>query len=309
MRFLAAMMALMWAFAGLQPPEPPSEEPRVAILIYHHLNGDQEPDEPNTISTSEFERHLRMLKEQGYHLLTLRQFEAYMEGILTPPDRSVLLTFDDGYMSVYQRAFPLLRQYGAPAVIFPVMKYYHTQGHGAWSPHLVYWQTQVMQASGLVDLGGHTYDGHGYVPTGEEGRELGPFTASRMWLQQFGRLELEEEYRLRIRRDLERMLDVMEELGLRGFERNHFALPFGKATPELLAELQTKGILYVYTTDDSGVNTRSTDRFHLYRIDAGNHIMTAEKLQRRLAAYFAKPTAPEVPVESPFGADDPRPQD
>lgn len=288
MRFLAAMVGLFAVLSGSQAPYSRPADARVAILIYHHINGESDDPEAGSISPSQFESHLRMLKEEGYHLLTLREFEAYMAGLLTPPDRSVLLTFDDGYMSVYDRAFPLLRKYQAPAVIFPVMKYYHTQGHGAWNLHLVYWQTQVMLESGLIDVGGHSYDGHGYVPTGEGGLEAGPFLTTRMWLEEAHRLETEAEYRDRIRHDLRQMLDVMAELGLSRLERNHFASPFGKFSPILMEELKSLGVEYVYTTDESAVNDRATDRYALYRLDAGSPRMTAGRLREALERQFAR---------------------
>lgn len=308
MRWVAAMTALLSALSGVPASEVEPADVRVVILMYHHFNRDSDPTEPATISSSQFESHLQMLRAEGYHLLTMREFEAFLAGLYTPPDRSVLLTFDDGYASVYDRAFPLLKQYEAPAAIFPIMKYYHTQGWGAWSPHLVYWQTEVMMESGLVDLGGHSYDGHGYVPTGEAGEEEGPFLVTRMWLEAEQRLETEEEYRLRIREDIQRMLAVQAELGQNRLERNHFVPPFGLSTPELLDELRALGFEYVYTTDDRGLVTRHSDPFSLHRFDAGDYRVTAERLQERLEQYFAPPEEDEteaVPVEgAPEEAED-----
>lgn len=306
MRWVAAMSALLAALSGVPAHEATGPEVRVVVLMYHHIIRDSDPSEAGSISVSQFESHLQMLQAEGYHLLTMRQFEAFLAGLFTPPDRSILLTFDDGYNSVYDRAFPLLRKYATPAAVFPIMNYYHTEGWGGWTPHLVYWQTEIMMQSGLVDIGGHSYDGHGYVPTGEDGQELGAFLVTRMWLAEEQRLETEAEYRLRIRTDLTQMLAVQAELGQTRLERNHFVPPFGRTTPELLDELRALGVEYVYLTDDSGLVTRTSDPYAIHRFDAGDYRVTAAKLKERLEAYFAPPPAPEPeiapePVTEPDG--------
>jgi peptidoglycan/xylan/chitin deacetylase (PgdA/CDA1 family) len=92
----------------------------LAILAFHKIgepSGDEYPTW-NYILEDTFLRYLRHLKENAWHVIDLATF---LRGILKPhtlPDRSALLTFDDGYRSILTVALPLLRHFRYPAVLF-----------------------------------------------------------------------------------------------------------------------------------------------------------------------------------------------
>ena len=65
-----------------------------------------------------FERQLRFIAQSGWEVIDAARF---LRGLNDPgclPDRSVLLTFDDGYQSILCCALPHLREFGFAAVIF-----------------------------------------------------------------------------------------------------------------------------------------------------------------------------------------------
>src|SRR5699024_11146624 len=72
-----------------------------------------------TCSPEHFEDQLAWLYKHGYHSLTTQQFAAHLAGKPTPK-RSVLITFDDGYLDNWVYAYPLLKKYGFNAVLFIV---------------------------------------------------------------------------------------------------------------------------------------------------------------------------------------------
>lgn len=275
--------------AGLAP----GEAGRVAVLIYHHLAPPSEmAEEPGVITPERFESHLQMLRAEGYHLISAADFAAYLDGRQALSDRSVLITFDDGYASAYHLGLPLLEKYRAPALIFPVMKYFETGGKGAYSPHLTREHAKAMLESGLVAFGSHSYDGHGLVPTGPGGSERGPFLTTRMWLTDGQRLETEEEFQARVKTDSERSLAALRSLGVND-EALHFALPFGLGAHERAEMLRSLSFPYIYTVDDTELNHAGQEGL-IHRLDGGHPAMSPEALRRRLEELFGpKPATGE----------------
>lgn len=89
--------------------------PGIPILTFHAL------DEVGTVlsfSPRVFERGLAHLHAWGYRALTLADVAAKIRQRAELPERAVVLTFDDGYRSVYEHAFPILQRWQMPATIF-----------------------------------------------------------------------------------------------------------------------------------------------------------------------------------------------
>ena len=88
----------------------------VPVLSYHNLS----PAESNkmTVSQRMFEQQMRLLKEKGYRVISLDQFFDFLEFKAPLPPKSVVITFDDGWRSMYEIAFPILKKYGYPATLF-----------------------------------------------------------------------------------------------------------------------------------------------------------------------------------------------
>ena len=93
---------------------------RVAVLAYHKVGRPSASASVTWYYISEdiFERQLHWIAESGWEVIDAARF---LEGLNDPeslPDRSVLLTFDDGYQSILRYALPHLKAFGMPAVIF-----------------------------------------------------------------------------------------------------------------------------------------------------------------------------------------------
>ena len=80
----------------------------VPVLMYHHVR----PGAGMIATTPEhFEDQLRWLAKNGYTTLTAAQFARHLQGEGVPR-KSVLLTFDDGYLDNWVYAYPLLKKHG-----------------------------------------------------------------------------------------------------------------------------------------------------------------------------------------------------
>ena len=93
----------------------------IPVLLYHHVS-DRESDMPDlTVSTAEFTRQLSLLRSHGFQTISPAQLGSYIQGDqVALPDKSILITFDDGYTDNYTHAFPILKQFGYSATIFMV---------------------------------------------------------------------------------------------------------------------------------------------------------------------------------------------
>jgi len=93
---------------------------RVAVLAYHKVGRPSGSASVTWYYISEeiFERQLHWIAESGWEVIDAARFLQGLDDPGSLPDRSVLLTFDDGYQSILRCALPHLNAFGFPAVIF-----------------------------------------------------------------------------------------------------------------------------------------------------------------------------------------------
>lgn len=88
----------------------------VPILTYYRFS--KKRVEASIVAEKAFKRQMIFLKENGYRVISLDQLLDFLEFKRQLPEKSVVLTFDDGWRSFYDIAFPILRDYGFPATLF-----------------------------------------------------------------------------------------------------------------------------------------------------------------------------------------------
>ncbi len=151
----------------------------VPVLMYHHLMV-EDNDNDMAISPALFESHLQTIRANGFTPISFAELENYVLAGAELPEKPVIITFDDGYLSNYEYAYPLLKEYGMKATIFVVGV---TMGASTYKdtgveiyPHFDYSQAKEMADSGVIELGSHTYDLHRSEDMDEEYR----FGASKL---------------------------------------------------------------------------------------------------------------------------------
>ena len=86
------------------------------VLLYHHVATGTPPS--TSISPEDFRAHLDYLRDNNFSVLPLDELVQSLHSRTPLPDRAVAITFDDGYSSIYETAFPLLQEYDMPFALF-----------------------------------------------------------------------------------------------------------------------------------------------------------------------------------------------
>jgi peptidoglycan/xylan/chitin deacetylase (PgdA/CDA1 family) len=173
----------------------------VPILCYHRFGA---PSSKMVVAPAQFEAQLDWLARNHYTVLRLSDVAAFLAGRQALPQRSVVITIDDGYESVYRHAWPALRRQGFPATLFVYTDFIDSRDGLSWA------QLQEMAASGLVDIQAHSKSHRNLTERGA--------TESDAALRSLVEAEVRQP-----RTALERRLRAA------GVQVRHYAYPFGDA--------------------------------------------------------------------------------
>jgi peptidoglycan/xylan/chitin deacetylase (PgdA/CDA1 family) len=134
------------------PPDDPTVEDdgvRVSVLGYHDFS-ETLPETEMRINTAKFRKQLEIIQQLGITVISLQDFIAWKRGDISLPEKCVLLTFDDGWRSVYTDAFPILKEFGHPFVLYLYKNYVDGGGKALTTPMI-----KEMLANGAT-LGSHS---------------------------------------------------------------------------------------------------------------------------------------------------------
>lgn len=150
-------------------PEPPKKNGCLG-LNYHRIRDDKlstkilesltNSDELKfySIYENEFRNHIETLVEKNVKFVTPDDIRIYNERGQFP-DNCVWISFDDVDTSVYENAFPILKEYNIPFTLFLIAGQVGNDNYE--NLNLADWnQIQEMVDSGLANIGSHTYDMH-----------------------------------------------------------------------------------------------------------------------------------------------------
>ncbi len=111
--------------SGNIAPEQKNEEALVNILCYHRFEERKITDPKKKqfgdiyyISPDVFEEHLKYLKDNKYNVIPMSEYVKFVESGKSAPKNTVVITIDDGYRSIYEKAYPLLKKYGYTATTY-----------------------------------------------------------------------------------------------------------------------------------------------------------------------------------------------
>ncbi|NOR19677.1 MAG: polysaccharide deacetylase family protein, partial [Xanthomonadales bacterium] len=86
------------------------------VFMYHRFGEDKHPT--TSIRLEQFRQQLEYLREDGFNVIPLPDLMAFLTRKQSLPEKAVVITMDDAYRSIYQVAYPLLKEYGYPFTVF-----------------------------------------------------------------------------------------------------------------------------------------------------------------------------------------------
>ncbi len=217
---------------------------RLPILMYHRVGEAQNDWERKyCVSQGLFAEHMGRLAAKGWSAVTQGEFFNWLEGAHDLPEKSFLLTFDDGFLGVHDHAGPILAKLGWPATVFLVS--------GLIGQRDVWCQSE--------NPSGETYPlmDAGHIRTlMNQGFSFQSHTRSHANLPTLGDAELRAELE-GSRSDLQALLGVPVD---------YLAYPFGRFDQRVMAAARAAGYRAAFSTQP-GFNRRDVERFRLRRLD------------------------------------------
>ncbi|CAN7526166.1 polysaccharide deacetylase family protein [Paenibacillus sp. LjRoot153] len=248
---------------------------KALFLTYHHLD-DQESF--ITITPTKFKQHLQALKDKHYNVVSVEDYACFHAHRTTLPPNAVVITFDDGYRSFYEKAYPLLKQMGYPATNFLILS--DVDSDNPSLPFLTWSQILEMRRDGY-SFYSHTYDLH-QKKRDESGNLVPPLT-NRIFLPNEKRMETDEERNQRVREDL-----LLGEVFLKTKLHNQFSFlcfPLGEYNQSVVEEAKQLGFSLFFTTRED-INTGNSEE--ISRISAGMPYVSSDILLKKMQMYDQK---------------------
>ena len=272
--------------ANRHGPSPRDPNHELVVLAYHEITDPKTAAIPDyAVSPKAFAAQLAWLAGHDYHFVSVDQVLAAGQGRAHLPTRPVLLSFDDGYQSVYTAAFPLLQRYHAPAVVAVVGRWLEPKaglvpfGDGTIPrQQLLSWpELRTMQRSGLVEVGSHSYNLHHGINGNPQLNSM-PAATTRAYTPGQG-YESEAAYRQRLQSDLRANSDLIaQQLGRRP---RVIVWPYGRYNATASAVARELGMPVGLSLDD-GANTAAVPNSALRRVLMATEMGTTEGLAQEL---------------------------
>lgn len=136
------------------PPPKPVIDPHseVVVILYHRLEG--KAGGYLSIEPELFEKQMQEIKDAGLTVISMQDYLAYRRGEKNIPKKSVLISIDDGYVSTYDVAWPILKKYGYPFTVFVYLNYINAGGKS------ITWDQLAEMRDAGVEIGSHTVSHH-----------------------------------------------------------------------------------------------------------------------------------------------------
>lgn len=222
------------AVEGTATPQPVALPNRtVRVLCYHNLR-----DKATSLyeaSVSDFRAQLSAMRDGGYQTITTRELADYLSGSRDIPEKSVLITFDDGYKSVLTVGKPILDEFGFRANLFLITDSVGGKGNLTWD------DAKQLAAAGW---------------------EVGSHTVAHSNLTKRGKSESAQQHQDRIVREIgASYARIEQELGV---PPAALAYPFGNYDAACMQACQEAGYRLAFSIDP-GATDQQSDPWRLPR--------------------------------------------
>ncbi len=196
----------------------------IISIMYHRFNENKYPS--TNIRMEDFKSHLELIKEEGLTFVNANNFEELMKS--NKEEKKILLTIDDGFLSFYENAWPILKKNKIPFILFVSTREVGNFNYMNWS------QIREIAKEEFVHIGNHSHS-HEYL--------------------------IDEDIKL-IREDIEKSIKIFEKN--LGYKSEFFSYPFGEYSLEFKKLIKSLNFKYAFG-QHSGVADETKDFYELPR--------------------------------------------
>ena len=199
----------------------------IPVLMYHSIT-----DKENglfKVNKNTFYEQMKYLKDNNYNTLSLDEVHKHLVNNMPFNDKSVVITFDDGYRDNYKNAYPILKKFNIKATIFVITDNIDKNSY--------YMNSDELKEVSLcnVDIESHTTN-HSKLD------------------------KLSHSERIKVLKDSKRCLSVLLNKDIK-----YIAYPFGRYNDEVIKDVKEEGYAMSFTTK-IGLATTSQDLYELKRV-------------------------------------------
>lgn len=258
------------AFASDKKEELSLDLGHATVLMYHHFGQSRYPS--TNIRLEQFEQHLEYLSKNGYQVWALSKIVRHLLGGKTLPKKTVALSMDDAYISIYTEAYPRLKKRNWPFTVFV-----NTVPVDNGSSSFMSWDQMREMRSFGAEMANHSLDHEALLPHHGESKSV---------------------WKKRVHAEVEgAQKRLQKELGQRHNEGPRlFSYPFGEydlPTAELIREMG-----YVGVSQTSGPMDVNSDFFALPRFAMAEAFgdMDGFRLKLKTLPFPIESVSPKEPL-------------
>ena len=231
---------------------------KLPIIMYHHISKKASALGDYVITPNQFESDLKFIKQKGYETITSQNLVDYFDGKFDLPEKPIMITFDDGYLSFYEYAYPLLQKYNMKAVLSVIGKYSDLYSdcddRNINYAHVTWNNIKEMRKSGLIEMANHTYDLHtlndrkgSAIKSGESG----------------------DCYKTMLASDLKTLQNKLKEVT--GITPVTFTYPFGRVCKQSYSIIEEMGFKVSFGCEEK-INYIDKENPYLYKLKRFNRV-------------------------------------
>ncbi len=219
---------------------------KIPVLAYHHIIKEDyikkthQENNQSTLSLEDFEKQMQYLYENKFYIASMDELEKFLDGKISLPKKTVVISFDDGYLSNRYQAYPILKRYKFNAELFMITSVLDHSKNTAYNEMKIqFLRTDDLKAmSDVFKYGSHTNDMHRGVEN-----NLPLFVTSP---------------REDVKKDLLKSREILKT--------RYFAYPSGCHNPDVIQELKNTGYTMAFTISP-GYVTKTQDKYVLPRFN------------------------------------------
>tara|TARA_B110000211_G_C14069479_1_gene549285 strand:+ start:120 stop:1175 length:1056 start_codon:yes stop_codon:yes gene_type:complete len=178
----------------------------IISLMYHRFEENKYPS--TNIRLNDFKKHLKIIQNNNIQFVNPKNFED--ELIKKKKQRKILLTIDDGFLSFYENAWPILKEKKIPFILFVSTKEVGSSNYMTWD------QLKELNKEDFVEIGNHSHT-HEYLV--DKTNDI-------------------------IRSDIQKSINIFKEK--LGKNSNFFSYPFGEYSVNFKNIIKSFGFKYAF---------------------------------------------------------------